>query len=162
RQLPSGRYQAHWEGPDGHRHNGPDTFATRTAADRWLAGELVELTAGTWIDERDSSVAFGVYADHWRRTLVDLRPSTKGRDLGYLDRYILPRWAGIPLHDIDHDDIKAWVKELLDDDNLAPATITKAGQILSKILDAAVRSRKLAHNPAKGVKLPRTPQGEMT
>jgi hypothetical protein len=36
RKLPSGRYQASFIGPNGLRQYAPNTFATRTDANRWL------------------------------------------------------------------------------------------------------------------------------
>jgi integrase len=165
RLLPSGRFQARWEGPDGYQHKAPDTFASRDAAERWLAGVRVDRADGSHIDERDSGIVFGAYADLWRQhQLMHLRASSRIRDLGYLDRYLMPRWGAIALHDITSDDIRSWIADLGDDDDLAPATVTKAGQILSKILQAAVDATppRLARNPAKGVRLPRTAHTEMT
>ena len=37
RQLPSGRYQARYLGPDGSDIAAPQTFSRRADADRWLA-----------------------------------------------------------------------------------------------------------------------------
>lgn len=37
RKLPSGRWQACFSTPDGRDHSAPSTFATKTAANRWLA-----------------------------------------------------------------------------------------------------------------------------
>jgi len=36
-QLPSGRYQAHYYGPDGRGYKAPTTFATEQDARDWLA-----------------------------------------------------------------------------------------------------------------------------
>jgi len=36
RRLPSGRFQASYVGPPGKRVNAPETFRTRTDANRWL------------------------------------------------------------------------------------------------------------------------------
>jgi hypothetical protein len=37
RQLPSGRYQVRYTGPDGRRRTAPQTFPSRTLARRWLS-----------------------------------------------------------------------------------------------------------------------------
>lgn len=37
RKLPSGRYQARYLDPSGHRHRAPRTFATGADANRWLS-----------------------------------------------------------------------------------------------------------------------------
>ena len=36
RQLPSGRWQARYIGPDGQRHTAPETFETKSDAQDWL------------------------------------------------------------------------------------------------------------------------------
>jgi hypothetical protein len=48
RKLPSGRFQASYIGNDGHRHNAPRTFYTKTDANRWLTMEEATLINGTW------------------------------------------------------------------------------------------------------------------
>jgi hypothetical protein len=37
RQLPSGRWQARYPGPDGQLRNAPETFAQKGDAERWLS-----------------------------------------------------------------------------------------------------------------------------
>jgi hypothetical protein len=55
---------------------------------------------------------FADWAEEWRTSIVDLRPSTKTRDLGYLERYVLPRFGKLELGQIDHMAVRAWVAEL--------------------------------------------------
>ncbi len=38
--------------PDGHDHPAPGTFATKTAADKWLAAVETGMARGTWVDPR--------------------------------------------------------------------------------------------------------------
>ncbi len=65
RKLPSGRWQASFIGPAGKRQAAPHTFATRADADRWLAAVELDLSRGTWVDERAASVPFLDYAEQW-------------------------------------------------------------------------------------------------
>jgi hypothetical protein len=46
RRLPSGRFQARYLGPDGKDRPAPETFATKTDADLWLARKEVEIRDG--------------------------------------------------------------------------------------------------------------------
>jgi integrase len=162
RQLASGRYQARWTGADGYTHTGPETFATRDGAKDWLAGERTARAAGAWIDDRISGQTFATVAGPWRqrRITAGYRPATWTRDVGYLDRYISPRWGEVPLDEIEADAIEDWYLTLVagggeDGAPLAPATVHKIGQLFAKVLAAAVRAHKLLANPAKGVPLPR-------
>ena len=48
RQLPSGRFQASYLGPDAARHRAPETFAAKTDAEGWLSEERRMIDLGTW------------------------------------------------------------------------------------------------------------------
>jgi integrase len=164
RKLPSGRFQARWEGPDGYSHKAPETFATRDEAKLWLAGERLRVAGGTHVDRRSSGETLGDYvAAGWRdRAFRHLRPSSRARDLGYLDRYVLPRWGPVAWHDVSTDDVQEWANDLLEledagaeGEGLAARTVRDAVRILRKLLAAGVKAnpRRIAENPAEGVKL---------
>ena len=50
RQLPSGRYQASYLGPDGRRRTAPETFDRKKDADLYLAHVESLMTRGEWTD----------------------------------------------------------------------------------------------------------------
>jgi hypothetical protein len=58
RQLPSGRWQARYRGPDGLLRAAPGTFTRKTDGARWLAMTEAELLAGIWIDPDAGRVPF--------------------------------------------------------------------------------------------------------
>jgi integrase len=76
------------------------------------------------------------------------------------ERYVLPRFGHLELGQIDHMEVRAWVAEL-SASGLAPATTTKAAQLLGKIMKAAVQAGLLPKSPCDGVRLPRIEQTEM-
>ena len=49
RRLPSGRYQASYEGPDLTRHTAPDTFSAKQDAEEWLTRERRVMLDGGWV-----------------------------------------------------------------------------------------------------------------
>jgi len=67
---------------------------------------------------------------------------------------LLPRFGEIPLSGIDPYMIETWIVELTDS-GLSPSRIRQAHQLLSMILKASVRARRLTTNPAVGTPLPR-------
>lgn len=71
RELPSGRWQASYIGPDKVRHTAPATFAVKTDAEEWLVGErrLVE-RPGEWSPPKSRSTQSKVRQDP---------PETQGR-----------------------------------------------------------------------------------
>ncbi|MET7773413.1 site-specific integrase [Nocardia sp. NPDC005366] len=62
RQLASGRWQASFTSPNGQRQNAPNTFRTKTDADRWLVNIEAEISKGVWIDGNLGRQKFRDYA----------------------------------------------------------------------------------------------------
>jgi integrase len=159
RKLPSGQWQAsYWH--EGARHVAPWTFETKADAARWLSATHNDLSRGQWFDPRRAQVRFDEWADSWTKNVVDLRPSTFARDKDYLNRYIIPVFGELPLGDISVGRIRTWITDL-NASGLAPATVVKAGQILSKVLRSAVEEGVMATNPCSAVRLPRVERTEM-
>jgi hypothetical protein len=76
------------------------------------------------------------------------------------DRYILPRSGPLPLAKISQRDVRTWVAEL-STKGLAPATVHKCYQLLSKILAAAVEAGMLPRSPCRQIPLPKIERTEM-
>lgn len=98
--------------------------------------------------------------EQWLATTVNLRPTTRARDMTYLRAMILSAFGGWPLAKIDNLAIRNWVAEL-NDSHRAAATVAKAHQILSKILRGAVDARFISTNPCDRMQLPRIERHEM-
>ena len=85
RQLPSGRWQARYRGPDGVDRPAPGTFVRKQDAQSWLVSKEAEVLAGDWLDPDAGRVAFREFATAWVKERPNLRPRTL--DLyGYLLR----------------------------------------------------------------------------
>ena len=76
RELPSGRWQARYKGPDGTDRPAPRTFDSKTSAERWLTLTEAEIIQGDWIDPDAGRVLFGRYARDWIEERPGLRPKT--------------------------------------------------------------------------------------
>ena len=92
RQLPSGRWQARYSVEDGSRYTAPHTFATKRAAEDWLATARADLVRGTWRAPNLGTVTLASYASNWLATRVDLAPSTRA-----LYERLLRVWVLAPL-----------------------------------------------------------------
>jgi hypothetical protein len=77
RRLPSGRWPARYQGPDGLPRTAPDTFDRKTDADRWLAQCETEMAREEWTDPLASRVSFEDYARRW----IDERPNLRVRTI---------------------------------------------------------------------------------
>ncbi len=153
-----GRYQARYQAPDGTEH--VSTHPSKAAAARWLAAAQTDRQRGAWLDPRAGRVTFAAWLERWRPTVVDLRPSTLARDDGYVGRYLVPTFGARQMAQITNMDVRAWVAELSARE-LAPATVVKAGQIMAKIMRAAVQAGLIVSSPCDGVRLPRVERTEM-
>jgi hypothetical protein len=76
RRLPSGRWQARYQGPDSVDRAAPETFGTKTDAEVWLTLKEAEIRRGDWIDPDAGKVRFGGYSDNWVNDSV-LKPRTE-------------------------------------------------------------------------------------
>ncbi len=169
------RWQARFTAPDGRERT--KRFERKVDAERWLKTNVADLVRHEWFDPDESRVRFKDWAETWKTTLVDLRPSTKVRDLDYLERDLLPTFGDLTLGEIDFIAVQKWVSRLTSKGPipwwdiaeqpertsrpLGAATTVKAYLILSKIMAAAVRAGKRKTNPSTGVKLPSVEVKEM-
>jgi integrase len=92
RKLPSGRYQARYSDDQMNRHTAPQTFASRRAAEDWLATVRADQVRGTWLAPQLGTVTLADYiADHLA-TRLDLAPKTR-----QVYAAILAGWIDQPL-----------------------------------------------------------------
>lgn len=61
----------------------------------------------------------------------------------------------VPLRSVTHAQVAAWVASLLEA-GLSPASVRYAYRVFSRSLGDAVRDKRIASNPAEGLKLPRS------
>src|SRR5262245_57014982 len=62
RELPSGRWQARYKGPDGIDRPAPQTFARKVGAEKWLVKTAAEIDRDLWLNPDDGKVTFADYA----------------------------------------------------------------------------------------------------
>jgi len=100
------------------------------------------------------------WVDEWRATVVDLRASSLARDDSYLRNHILSRFGTARLGAITPFEVRRWVSDLTAR-GLAPATVHKAHQTLSKVMQAAVDANLIGQSPCRKTPLPRIEREEM-
>lgn len=146
------RWRARYRDPSGRQRS--KTFDRRADAQRFLAKIETEVAHGGWQDPRLERIEYQDWAEEWFSTTVNLRPSTRQRDQAYLNNHILPRFGSYRLGEINPRDIRRWVSDLVHG-GLAPATVKKAYQILSKSLGEAVAAGLISKSPCRGISLPK-------
>ncbi len=159
RKLPSNRFQASYVGPDGIRHNAPDTFRTKTDASNWLTAIRAEIQDGTWVAapletmevsaEENSGTLFGEYALRH----IDVQTNSRGELLRESTKALYRRllktnlksFLGQDLQVISKPQVDSWYAGMVATGK--KTTASKAYKLLSAILKRAVEEGEIAKNP---------------
>ncbi len=146
RKLPSGRYQASYNGPDAVRHVAPHTFAAKMDADAWLNRQRVAAEEGTWAPPRSPSAAltFADYADDWLAQR-NLKPNTRIHYRWLLGSHIFPTFAEASLQSISTATVRAWHANV----NTGRTAKAHCYALLKSILSAAVEDELITVNPCR-------------
>lgn len=142
------RWLARYVDDRGSEHT--KSFTRKVDAGQWLDGQTAAVVTGTHVDPRAGDITLRDYAEHWRKIQVQ-RPSSRAHIETMLRRHAYPTLGDRPLSSILPSDIQAWVKGL----ELAPATVGVIHGIVSTIMKAAIRDRRIVSNPCEGSKLPK-------
>lgn len=115
RKLPSGNYQASYQGPDERRHVAPTTFEDKDAATVWLKRARQSIEDGTWTPrgvggkaKRRKTVAEAFEAYLARPRHRDLKPRTEAHYRQLFERFIGPPFGDEPVLSITVDDVNDW------------------------------------------------------
>jgi integrase len=145
RQLPSGRWQARYPGPDGQLRTAPDTFDRRSDAERFLSEIETDIARGDWFDPLAGRVPLGEYIAQWIGER-DLSVRTVELYRGLLRNHIAP-WIGhIDLADVMPPTIRRWRRKLRDH-NVSEGVMAKAYRLLHAVLTTAVEDGSIRANP---------------
>jgi integrase len=146
RKLPSGKYQASFIGPSGTRQTAPQTFRTKTDADRWLSTVEADLSRGTWLDDNLGRQPFGDYARTWLRDNPRMGPryrETCTRNL----RLHMTALEDIPLRALTPPVIREWYAAAMRGKG-GRTSIQQSYRFLHAVLATAVRDGAIPSNPA--------------
>ena len=147
RKLPSGRYQASFVGPSGQRQTAPNTFRTKTDADRWLVNVESDISRGVWLDEQTGRQVFGKYAEAYLRDSPDVgerwaETCTRNMRLHMTDLLDLPLIAISPAV------VRSWHAKALAG-NGGRTSIAQSYRFLRTVMNCAVRDGAIAVNPCQ-------------
>lgn len=160
RKLPSGRYQASYVGPDGVRHNAPQTFDTMTDARGWLAAQQTKILTEDWSPteiraaeqaRQSRAETFADYAETWIDTRTNrhgehLRPRTAAEYRRLVKGPLAP-FAGSRLSAISTEAVRTWYSGLITAGTKTQAA--RAYELLKSILTTAVTDGRIKTNPCQ-------------
>ncbi|WP_424830725.1 tyrosine-type recombinase/integrase [Ruegeria sp.] len=110
-----------------------------------------DLLASIRSGQPDGETLFETVAEEaFRRHGRQWKQSTLSRNRNYLDKHILPRFAGQPITDITAQDVRDWFAEM----HATPVSADRSMPVLSVIMTVAEAEglRPEGSNPCKGIK----------
>ncbi|GIU55652.1 site-specific integrase [Arthrobacter sp. NicSoilC12] len=128
-------------------------FKTKRDAELWKSQNVVEQARGEFINVSAGKVTIAILGEEWLQNLTHVKPSTLRPTESAWRVHVEPRWGKTPIADIRHSDVQAWVAKLSAEKSAT--LVIRCYGILAKILDIAVKDRRLSSNVARGVKMPR-------
>src|SRR6476646_11038036 len=144
RQLPSGRWQAAYIGPDTKLHKSRRTYAKEHDAEGWLAAERRKIDLGTWgAVERSDGITLRAYSEQWLEQR-NLRTRTHLLYESMLKRLILPALGDAKLVTLTPAKIRQWHTDLGTE---KPTRNAHAYALLHAICATAVQDEVLDANP---------------
>lgn len=158
RKLPSGRYQAAYQGPDLRVHKAEHTFAAKVDAEAWLTDRRREIDRELWSPpapaekvktKKRAEVTFADYAQTWVDTRLvkgrPLRPRTRAHYLQLLDQHINPTFGTMAVRDITGEAVDRWYARTAVD---TPTVRAHSYSLLRTILETArTRDKLIEVNP---------------
>ena len=87
-----------------------EQFDTKREAGDWLTDVGHSKLTGNYVDPNAGKIRTGVWADQWLAAQGHLKPTTRAKYAGIVDRHVKPRFASTPLNKITYDDVSAWAR----------------------------------------------------
>ncbi|MDF2144660.1 site-specific integrase [Knoellia sp. p5-6-4] len=146
-------WRVRYRGPDGRQRN--KSFDRRRDAEAYEDQVSIQIRRGDWIDPRRGQVRLvDVWREYHDSGTQHLRETTRQNyRAGW--RNIEPHFGDWRVNRIEHADVADWIQKL--SEIKGPETVRQAHRVLCLVLDFAIQTRRLALNPARGVRLPRRP-----
>ncbi|HEY2950696.1 MAG TPA: site-specific integrase [Micromonosporaceae bacterium] len=135
RQLPSGKYQVRYVGPDGLPRKAPRTFDTKRAAERWLIETEAEMLRGDWLDPDAGREPLADYADRWLSER-DLKARTREEYKRLIRLHVRPYLGGFAVNAITSAHIRTWRADRLAA-GVGKSTLAKTYRLLHAIFVTA-------------------------
>lgn len=131
-------------------------FATKKAAQAYANGVEVRKMTGEYVMPSLGRVTVGELATDWLARKKQATAVSHYRMLESAWRvHVKPRWGSVSVADVDVLGIEAWITSM-GAKGAGATTVLRAHGVLSGVLGAAVKGKRLAANPAKGIEsLPR-------
>ncbi len=157
------RYRVRYRKPDG-KQTSKRGFRRKVDAENFKSTVEVQKMTGDYVAPSLGRVTVAELSLNWlARKESDLKPSTYKSIETAWRIHVEPRWGGVRISDIDLDSVETWISDMgrtvidrNDSDKVVKkgsgaTVVIRAYGVLAGILDTAVKGKRLAKNPARGV-----------
>lgn len=143
-------YRVRYRTPD-HRQTDKRGFKTKRDAEAFANTVEVRKLTGEFIPETAGRVTVAELAPDWLTRKEQATAASNYRMIESAWRvHVRPKWGRWQVAKITVPDIESWIAQMVRDGRGA-TTVLRAHGVLSGILSDAVKARRLAVNPARGI-----------
>jgi len=158
KRNPPGRWRVRWYGPDGKPK--AKTFQKVAQAEAEQQAITERLSKGSYRDPGEGKTLASKLAEEWFGSLRKQERRTKADYREVLDLYVLPKWGTYQVAAIKWEDVSDWIDELCNKPGasgrpLGASRVVKIYGVFRMIMKRAVKSGKIAANPALEHELPK-------
>lgn len=125
-------------------------FTTKKFAEAFGATVEVDKLTGNYVAPALGQITVGELGPAWLARQAHHKESWAARLESVWRVHVEPAWGVRRIGDIRASEVQTWIAQL----KLSASSVAHAHTVLAGILDDAVTDRRLAVNPARGVKLP--------
>ncbi|MFF4320704.1 tyrosine-type recombinase/integrase [Streptomyces sp. NPDC001568] len=148
--MKTGNWQATVRNRVGERFS--ESFPLKTQARAWGLDKEAQFARGTLRNPRAGEIPFMEWHDRWWGARV-AEPHTLRGDASSIKNHVLPHWAAWEMGDITRMDVQTWIRVLVDKE-VGASAITRAYNLTSSIMRAAVDDDVLPVSPCRSIDLP--------
>ncbi|WP_312854157.1 tyrosine-type recombinase/integrase [Tsukamurella spumae] len=129
-------------------------FKVKREAETWLRARLAEVDSGKHVPRSKGKVTIGDIHREWSTGQGHIAKSTAIQRASTWKVHVAPKWEKKPVGEVKPSTVRTWIAEMVSEGTGVPS-IENAHGLLKMILDAAVEDKRIAQNPAAGVRLPK-------
>jgi len=155
RSLPSGKTTYRVRYRDSANKERSKSFKLRRDAESFESERRSRKQRGDWVEPKDSKILVADFWDDFLSAQVHLREKTRERYKTTWTRRIKPHWGNRRLGAIDREGIVEWVSEMSATD--PAATVRHTVVVFNRMLNHAVKNRRIRLNPYQSISLPPLP-----
>lgn len=138
--------------PDGDRYS--MAFDRKTDAASWASDQTTKLGLGAAVNPAHGVITVASMYEEWEKQWGHLTANARAKRTSAWNARVSARWGLTAVRDIKPSHVRAWIAELVAGE-VSTSSIESAMEVLRPVLALAVEERRIAVNPAAGVKLPK-------